>query len=118
MACWPTNLVIVIFLALLIFDIVEESYKAMPIHAAIGIVLSGVLWGVCSFAGEGVASAVLLVPVIFAATFLFTVWLTGKSLENRGCCVQCSGGIGPNPNPDAGRTQDICTARLNATPLV
>ncbi len=118
MACWPANVVGAFFLALLVFDMVKGSYNDMPTHLGVGIVLVILFWAVCFFVGESVSGGILLVPATFVIVFLFSMWLAGRSLINRGCCVRCErdpngpdGPDGPQPAPNT------CRSSLNVTPL-
>lgn len=118
MACWPANITGAFFLALLVFDMIQGDFGDLPYHAVLGIIVVALLWIVCSFVSVGVAAGILLVPSIFLIVFLFSMWLTGKSLQNRNCCMNCdtnsgddkckpkrwhlrprSDGCGPKPTP-------------------
>jgi len=92
MACWPANIVGGFFIALLIFDSIIGDYKDLLPHSVIGIITTLVFWLVCTALGEQVSGAVLIVPSVFAAVFVFSIWFFGKSMKNRGYCM--SRGIG------------------------
>ena len=117
MACWPTNVVGAFFLALLVFDMVKGQFNDLTYHAIVGVVLTGLFWAVCFFVGEAVSGGILLVPATFLLVFLFSMWLAGKSLVNRGCCVRCSSDNGNGGDSGGGAVKPTCTAGLNVTPL-
>lgn len=91
MSCWTANIVGAFFLSLIIYDLVKKEYDDLPYHAIVGILLTLLYWGLCNLGGDALSGAVLIIPGIFVAVFLFTVWFTGESLKKRGCCMKCSG---------------------------
>lgn len=89
MSCWPSTVVGAFFLALLLFDMVTNDWKDLPFHAAIGVVITGVITLICMFVSEMIAGVILVVPVFFLVTFFIALWFSGESLKHRGCCVTC-----------------------------
>ena len=89
MSCWPSTVVGAFFLALLLFDMVTNDWKDLPFHAAIGVVITGVITLICMFVSEMIAGVILVVPVFFLVTFFIALWFSGESLKRRGCCVTC-----------------------------
>jgi hypothetical protein len=89
MSCWPSTVVGAFFLALLLFDMVTNDWKDLPFHAAIGVVITGVITLICMFVSETIAGVILVVPVFFLVTFFIALWFSGESLKRRGCCVTC-----------------------------
>jgi hypothetical protein len=83
--CWPANIVGAFFIALLIFDIIQKNYSALPYHGIIGICVTGLLWGVCMLLGSSIAMATLVVPLIFIGIFLFTGWMVGNKITCETC---------------------------------
>jgi hypothetical protein len=79
------------FVALLIFDMAQKNYGDLPYHAISGVILTGLFWLICSLVSVSVSAAILVVPAIFICTFLFTIWFTGESMKQRGCCINCDG---------------------------
>jgi hypothetical protein len=95
MACWPANLVAAFFLALLGFDFIQKDFQNLPVHAIFGVVFVGLFWIVCSLVDERVSASLLLVPLVFLGIFMFSIWFTGQSLQQQGCCINCSGSDRP-----------------------
>jgi hypothetical protein len=95
MACWPANLVAAFFLALLGFDFVQKDFENLPVHAIFGAVFVALFWIVCSLVDERVSAGLLLVPLVFLGIFMFSIWFTGQSLKQQGCCINCSGSNRP-----------------------
>lgn len=89
--CWPANIVGIFFVALIIFDIVQKEYSSLPYHGILGVCVTGLLWGLCWLIGPSATMATLIVPLIFAGIFLFTIWFTNESMKKRGCCMTCNG---------------------------
>ncbi len=110
--CWPANTVGAFFLALLVFDVSQKNYKDVPYHALIGVFLTAIFWLVCILLGTSVAAAVLLVPSVFAAIFLFTIWFTNESVKNRGCCMKC------NPPSKQNKCTPVKVGGLSSSPIL
>jgi len=70
MSCWPANIVGIFFIALIVFDIVNKYWVNLGYHAGIGILLTGLFWALCSFIGEYISAAILVVPLVFVVGFL------------------------------------------------
>jgi len=70
-------------------DVVRKEYTNLPLHAIIGICVTGILWLLCELIGQPITFAVLVIPAIFAGIFLFTVWFMNESMKKRGCCMTC-----------------------------
>jgi len=87
--CWPANIVGAFFIALIIFDIIQKNYSDLPYHGIVGILLSGLLWGLCLLVGPNISMATLVVPLVFLGIFLFSVWFMNESMKARGCCMNC-----------------------------
>ena len=86
MACWPANIVGAFFLALLIFDMIYKKWEDMLGHGILGLVLTGLFWGICAGIGESVSGGILLVPVVFLVVFLATAWFIGKNTDPKIIC--------------------------------
>jgi hypothetical protein len=84
------NIVGIFFIGLLIFDMLNNK-EDLPVHAAIGILVTALYTGVCYLLGEAISSAVLFVPGIFLAAFLLASWLLRNNLITQNCCVTCKG---------------------------
>jgi len=84
------NIVGIFFIGLLIFDMVNNK-EDLPVHAAIGILVTALYTGVCYLLGEAISSAILFVPGIFLAAFLLASWLLRNNLISQNCCVTCKG---------------------------
>lgn len=84
------NIVGIFFIGLLIFDMLNNK-EDLPVHAAIGILVTALYTGVCYILGEAISSAVLFVPGIFLAAFLLASWLLRNNLISQNCCVTCKG---------------------------
>lgn len=95
MACWPANLVTAFFVALLGFDFIQKDFQNLPVHAIFGVTFVALFWIVCSLVDERVSAALLLVPAVFLGIFMFSIWFTGQSLKQQGCCVNCTGSNRP-----------------------
>ena len=106
------NIMGLFFIGLLIFDMSTNSWGDLPVHAAIGIILTLFYTGVCYIIGEAISSAILFVPAIFLFAFLLASWLLRNNLIKQHCCVKCSGHT-PSPNPTPLRP----TPSPNPTPL-
>lgn len=89
--CWPANIVGLFFVALLIFDIIQKEYSSLPYHGILGVCVTGLLWLLCWLIGPSVTMATLVVPLIFAGIFLFSIWFMNESMKKRGCCMTCDG---------------------------
>ncbi len=136
MACWPANLVTAFFVALLSFDIYQKDFQNLPVHAMFGVAFVALFWIVCSLVDERVSGALLLVPAVFLSIFMFSIWFTGQSLKQQGCCMNCSGSDRPvkailvrkevkncNPKPETKKPSLTVSSQcvplsLNATPVV
>ena len=68
--CWPAYIVGLFFILLIIFDIIQKQYSLLVYHGIIGVCVTGLLWGVCILAGESIAMATLVVPLIFISIYL------------------------------------------------
>lgn len=135
MACWPANITGAFFLALLVFDMIRGDFGDLPYHAGLGILMVILLWVVCMYVSVSVSAGILIVPAVFLVVFLFSMWLAGKSLQNKGCCMNCPGegadkcepkrwklkprsdGCGPQPTPSPTPGGCLYTS-LNATKVV
>jgi hypothetical protein len=93
MACWPATIVGAFFIVLILFDTYIHNYDDLPMHGVIGVLLTLVFWIICSTLGQSLSAAILVVPATFAIIFILGIWVTKKSLQNRGCCVSC-GAVG------------------------
>jgi hypothetical protein len=89
--CWPANIVGAFFIALIAADILQKKYGDILYHSVIGGILTAVFWGLCVFVGTGISAGVLVIPLLFTAIFLFTIWFTNESMKKRGCCLTCDG---------------------------
>jgi hypothetical protein len=78
MACWPANLVGAFFLALIIFDMVYQKWDNIVSHILLGLVFTGLFWGICAGISESVSGGILAVPVVFLIVFLGTAWFFNK----------------------------------------
>lgn len=78
MACWPANLVGAFFLALVIFDMVYQKWDDIVSHILLGLVFTGLFWGICAGISESVSGGILAVPVVFLIVFLGTAWFFNK----------------------------------------
>ena len=78
MSCWPANFVSAFFVALLIFDLVQKEYDAMPGHIVVGFVLIILFFVLCWILGDTVTGAILVVPAVVLVIFLAAVWFTNK----------------------------------------
>jgi len=87
--CWPAGLAGAFFVALIIMDIIQKEYSILPTHGIIGVCVTGILWILCELIGTSLTMAVLVIPGIFMAIFLFTVWFMDESMKKRGCCMTC-----------------------------
>lgn len=90
MSCWPTYLVGFLSIGLLIFDLVKEQWSDLPLHAGIGIIGTGIFYILCLFLGSSITGALLIVPFIAILFFALGIWMTGQSLQKKGCCVKCT----------------------------
>lgn len=135
MACWPSYITALASFALLFYDLFTENWKDLPIHAAAGILLSGLLYAVCLFLGTAISASLLLIPTLFVIGFFFAIWYTGEELRKRGCCVSCNQIIQPSclepkepclpsrpptpltPTPLTPKL-NVCEPGLKATPVV
>ena len=90
MGCLPSYLVSGIVIALIIFDIYSEAYDKLPFHGIVGVVFVTLFWLLCKFVGQGVAGAVLVVPVIVLLIFGLGIWMNEESYKKKGCCVTCN----------------------------
>lgn len=91
MDCWPVKLVGTFFLALIVYDFIEAQWEQVPRHTVIGILLTGLFLGLCGLVGEGISGAVLVVPLIMLAIFLFATYMFKRALARKGCCIKCNG---------------------------
>jgi hypothetical protein len=111
MACWPAYAVGAFFLALLLFDMGTTQWSNLPIHSLLAVVFTLLFWALCIFVGPAVSGGILVVPAIVILIFMLSVYVTGKSITNRGYCA--SHGCAtitlekkapppppPQPNPD------------------
>jgi|Laugrespbdmm15sn_2_1035079.scaffolds.fasta_scaffold61469_2 hypothetical protein len=87
--CWPAGAAGAFFSALIVMDIVQKDYAKLPFHGILGICVTGILWLLCELIGVSITMAILLIPTIFAAIFLLTVWFMNESMKARGCCMTC-----------------------------
>ena len=87
--CWPANIVGAAVVALLIFDIIQKEYSHILYHGIVGVCVTGLFWCLCLLLGESITMAVLVVPLVFGAIFLFTIWFMNESMKARGCCMTC-----------------------------
>ena len=89
MACWPATIVGAFFIVLILFDLSIDNYDDLPMHSVTGVLLTLVFWVICSTLGQSLSAGILVVPATFAIVFILGIWVTKKSLQNRGCCVSC-----------------------------
>jgi uncharacterized membrane protein YjgN (DUF898 family) len=133
MSCWPANFVSAFFVALLIFDLVQKEYDAMPGHIVVGLVLIVLFFVLCWILGDTVTGAILVVPAVVLVIFLFAVWFTNKYqtpkttsgplkfkglaylVRKDGVCVDSSA---PLPvTVDASKESSCVVTSLNATTI-
>ena len=89
MVCVSSFIVGIFSIGLLIYDLVEKEYDFLALHALGGAFFTLVFWFLCSFIGESLSLAVLVIPALFFLAFAFGIWMTRESLRKRGCCVKC-----------------------------
>lgn len=89
--CWPAYIAGAFFVALVAFDIIQKDYSSLPQHGIIGVCVTGLLWLLCWLIGPSITMATLVVPLIFVAIFLFSVWFMNESMKARNCCMTCNG---------------------------
>jgi len=70
-------------------DIAQKEYSSLPFHGILAVCVTGILWLLCELIGQPLTLAVLVIPLIFAGIFLFTVWFMNESMKKRGCCMTC-----------------------------
>jgi Zn-dependent protease with chaperone function len=87
--CWPAGAAGAFFSAVLIMDIAQKDYASLPFHGILAVCVTGILWLLCELIGQPLTLAVLVIPLIFASIFLFTVWFMNESMKKRGCCMTC-----------------------------
>ena len=110
MACWPATIVGAFFIVLIIFDTYISNYDDLPMHGVTGVLLTLVFWVICSTLGESLSAAVLVVPATFTIVFILGIWVTKKSLQNRGCCVTCNtSAADPVPKPKCPPPKPKCS---------
>jgi len=68
---------------LIIVDIINNSWKYLPFHGIVGIILTGLFYFICAVLGEKISGAVLVVPGVFIIVYLTILWLAGKKLEEK-----------------------------------
>jgi hypothetical protein len=129
MDCWPVKLVGTFFLALIVYDFIEAEWEQVPPHTIIGILITGLFLGLCALVGEGISGAVLVVPLLMLAIFLFATYMFKRALARKGCCIKCTGKdsvpIEPSTNtntpssttPITPKKEDEC-GKLSLTPVV
>jgi hypothetical protein len=88
MACWPANIVGAFFIAILIIDCILGTYGNLLTHSIVGIIVTIVFSMICTFIGEDLSAALLVVPSILALAFVLSLWFIGQSLKNRGYCMK------------------------------
>lgn len=98
-ACWPATIVGAFFIILLLFDAYISNYDDLPMHSITGVLLTLVFWVICSTLGQSLSAGILVVPVTFVVVFILGIWITKKSLQNRGCCLTCEVPECPAPKP-------------------
>jgi len=115
--CWPANIVGAFFIALLIFDIIQKNYSALPYHGITGILLSALLWGLCILVGPNITMATLVVPLVFVGIFLFSVWVMDESMKSRGCCMTCGKKGHLTKGHLVKKPDHACSIRPSSTPI-
>jgi hypothetical protein len=87
--CWPAGAAGAFFSALIIMDIIKKDYANLPFHGILAVCVTGILWLLCELLGVSITMGILVIPTLFAAIFLFTVWFMNESMKTRGCCMTC-----------------------------
>jgi len=119
MACWPATIVGAFFIVLIIFDTYISNYDDLPMHGVTGVLLTLVFWVICSTLGESLSAAVLVVPATFTIVFILGIWVTKKSLQNRGCCVTCDTSTAdPVPKPKCPPPKPKCSPLTEKQKLI
>lgn len=114
---WPSYTVGAFFLALILYDMINNDWIDLPYHAVIGLILTGIYTLICIFSSDTVAGAALLIPAVALIGFMAALWMSGENLKSRGCCVQCTTPEITKPTPPP-TPASSCPNKLNATPLV
>lgn len=89
MGCWPSNLVGIFFIFILIVDLSTGDIDSVPVHGLLGIIGTLLFWGLCNLVGETISGGILVVPSLFLLCFLATMWLVGETFKKRKCCMSC-----------------------------
>ena len=113
MACISSYIVGACTLALLIYDMIEHEWSFLLTHGVIGILLTGLFWGLCFLVGDGIALAILVIPSLVFLAFSLGIVMTGESLKRQGCCVDCSG-----KRTDKPKEECIFDGKLKAESLI
>ena len=88
--CWPANLVAIITVLIILFDLVNQQWSSLPMHAIAGVAVTGVFWLLCFFLGSSISGAVLYVPLLVLIVFALGIFFTQESMRRQGCCVTCA----------------------------
>lgn len=89
MGCWPSNLIGIFFVFILIVDISTGDLDSLPLHGLLGIMGALLFWGLCFILGETISGGILVVPSLFLLCFLGTMWMVGETFKKRHCCMSC-----------------------------
>ena len=92
------NLMGLFFISLILFDIITSAWEDLPVHAAIGVIVTTLYTVVCYILGEAISSAILFVPAIFLFAFILASWLLRNNLLKQNCCINCKGVSIPVPS--------------------
>jgi len=101
MTYWPTYIVGGFFVSLLLVDIYQYSWDMLPLHAALGILITGLYSAISVFLGNDVSMAVLFVPAVFILMFMLTSWLFYTNLKSQHCCMTCGQSSSPSSSPSS-----------------
>ena len=116
--CWPAYIVGAFFVALVAFDIIQKDYSSLPQHSIIGVCVTGLLWLLCWLIGPSITMGTLVVPLVFIAIFLFSVWFMNESMKARGCCMTCGDSrIGRLVKKDVPNVADASEVKPVTTPV-
>ena len=107
MACWPANATGAFFIALGLYDILFGRWKDLPLHAVLGVILTGLFWVLCASFGSQISGAVLVVPAVYLMLSLIV-----SVDDDCGCCEEETVVINPIKPPPKCEHKPVCKRKV------